>query len=529
MRDRHQPGRSAVMAADAMAATSQPLATEAALQILRGGGNALDAAVAASAVLAVVEPYSTGIGGDCFILYHEAASGKLHALNGSGAAAAAASVDALRELGFDSMPERGIHSVTVPGAIDAWFEACESLGKLGFDRVLQAAIDYAENGFAVSPVIASVWSEFAPVLAETAEASAAYLVDGKAPAAGSIHRQPDLARTLRLIAERGRDGFYLGEIAAEIIRYSDSQGGLLTLEDLASHRSEWVEPLGSRYRGYDLFEIPPNGQGITAQIMLNILGQTDVAQYPHLGPDHVHLLSEAFTLAIAERDRFVADRKFAEPPVEQLLSDEFAREQFARIDMQRAMPQPLDSALPRHKDTVYLSVVDKDRNACSLINSTFFSWGSGLVAGSTGINLHNRGSGFRLDPDHFNRIEPGKRPMHTIIPAMLYRDGKPVLSFGVMGADYQAMGQAYVLTNWIDHGMDIQQAIDAPRFTLYDGLLAVERGVPAATCEALAARGHRVAEVESPHGGGQAVMIDWDRGVLHGGSDPRKDGCAAGY
>ena len=266
---------------------------------------------------------------------------------------------------------------------------------------------------------------------------------------------------MKTIAENGRDGFYRGEIADKIISFSDAHGGLLTLDDLAGHASEWVEPLGSQYRGYDLFEIPPNGQGITAQIALNILAQTDVAQYVPLGADHVHLLSEAFTLAIAERDRFVSDPKYAKLPVEHLLSAEFARAQFERIDMERALPQPVQSALPNHQDTVYLSVVDKDRNACSFINSTFYSWGSGLVAGNTGIVLHNRGSGFSLDPNHFNRIEPGKRPMHTIIPAMLYRDAKPVLCFGVMGAHYQAMGQSYVLSNWIDYGMDIQQAIDA--------------------------------------------------------------------
>ena len=518
------------MATDAMAATSQPMATEAALQILRDGGNALDAAVAASAVLAVVEPFSTGIGGDCFMLYHEASSGKLHALNGSGAAAAAASVDALRQRGLEAIPEHGINAaVTVPGAIDAWHTACESLGRIGFDRVLQPAIHYAEDGFVVSPVIGTVWAETEAIPAMTPESSSAYLVDGKAPAIGSVHRLPDLARTLRTIAAKGRDGFYQGEVAEEIVRFSDAMGGWYSLDDFAGQRSEWVDPQISHYRGYELYEIPPNGQGITAQMMLNILGQTDLARHAHLEPDHVHLLCEAFTMAMAERDRFISDPSFNQMPVEQLLSDAFARDQFARIDMQRALPQPLESALPRHRDTVYLTVVDRDRNACSFINSTFHSWGSGLVAGSTGVNLHNRGASFRLDPEHFNRIEPGKRPMHTIIPAVMYRDGKPVLSFGVMGADYQAMGQAYVASNWIDYGMDIQEAIDAPRFMLDEQLLKVERGVPLATRDALAARGHEVVEAESPHGGGQAIVIDWDNGVLQGASDPRKDGCAAGY
>ena len=529
MRNRQQPGRSPIMATEAMAATSQPMATEAALQILRDGGNAMDAAIAAHAVLTVTEPFSTGIGGDGFILYHEAASGKLHGLNGSGRAAAATSAEFLRSRGFETMPDLGIHAVTVPGAIDAWYTASETLGKLGFDAVLQPAIHYAENGYAITPVVGSVWQEFESTLQKTPEASAAYLVDGKAPAIGSIHRQPDLARTLKLIAERGRDGFYTGEIADEIIRFSDSHDGKLTHDDLAQHQSEWVEPISTDYRGYELFEIPPNGQGLAALITLNIMKQTDLNQYQHLRPDHVHLISEAFSLAIAERDRFISDMAFNDLPIEALLSDEFAAEQFTRIDMERALPQPMESAFPNHKDTVYLTVVDRDRNACSFINSTYYSFGSGLVAGSTGICLHNRGFGFNLTDGHFNCIEGGKRPMHTIIPAMVYHDAKPVLSFGVMGADYQAMGQSYVLTNMVDYGMDIQAAIDAARFTLYEQQLGVEQGVPRETCRVLAERGHDVVDVTSPHGGGQGIVIDWENGVLHGGSDPRKDGCAAGF
>jgi gamma-glutamyltranspeptidase/glutathione hydrolase len=450
-------------------------------------------------------------------------------LNGSGGAPAAASADALRERGFHSMPELGILSVTVPGAIDAWTAANARLGKLDFARLLQPAIHYAEQGYAVSPIIARNWKNNEELLAATPEASAAYLVDGRAPAAGTIHRQPDLARSLRIIAEQGRDGFYQGEIAAEIIRYSDSLNGLLSLDDLASYRSEWVEPISSNYRGFDVFEIPPNGQGITTLMALNILAQTDVGELQRLGADHIHLVSEAFTLAMAERDRFIGDSAFNPIPVEQMLSDEFAKSQYARIDMKKALAQPVKSALPNHRDTVYLSVVDKDRNCCSFINSVFYSWGSGLVAGSTGINLQNRGSGFTLEDGHFNQIAPRKRPMHTIIPAMVYRDSRPELSFGVMGGQYQAMGQAYVLSNWIDYGLDIQEALDAPRFFLYDGILEVEDGVPDAARAGLSIKGHQVEASESPWGGGQGIVIDWDRGVLHGGSDPRKDGQAAGY
>jgi gamma-glutamyltranspeptidase/glutathione hydrolase len=529
MRNNQLPGRSVVMSTEAMAATSQPMATEAALQVMRDGGNALDAAIAASAVLSVVETYSSGIGGDCFILYHEAATGKLHALNGSGRAPAAATAETIRARGFDSMPELGILAVTVPGAIDAWCEANQKFGQLDFETLLQPAIHYAEQGYAVSPIIASNWKNTEALLAQTPETSKAYLVDGKAPAVGTIHRQPDLARSLRTIASQGRDAFYRGEIAEEIVRYSNSLDGLLRLEDLANHESEWVQPISTNYRGYDVFEIPPNGQGITTLMALNILAQTDISKLPQLGADHVHLVSEAFTLAMVERDLFIADSAFKALPVEQMLSDEFAQTQYARIDMNKALTQPIESALPNHRDTVYLSVVDKDRNVCSFINSVFYSWGCGLVAGSTGINLQNRGSGFSLEDGHFNQIEPNKRPMHTIIPAMVYRQGKPVLSFGVMGGQYQAMGQAYVLSNWIDYGMDIQEALDAARFFLYDGILEVEAGVPAAARTGLAAKGHNVVASDSSWGGGQAIVIDWDNGVLQGGSDPRKDGHAAGY
>jgi gamma-glutamyltranspeptidase/glutathione hydrolase len=528
------------MSTEAMAATSQPMATEAALQVLHDGGNALDAAIAASAVLSVVESYSSGISGDCFILYHEASSQQLHALNGSGRAPAAASAETMRARGYTAMPKQNILSATIPGAIDAWCEANQKFGKLDFARLLQPAIHYAEQGYAVTPIIALNWKDSEKLLAATPEASAAYLVDGKAPATGTIHRQPDLARSLRSIAEQGRDAFYLGEIAQEIVRFSNTHDGLFTLDDFANHKSEWVQPITSNYRGYDVFEIPPNGQGITTLMALNILAQTEVSQLPHLGEDHVHLLSEAFSLSMAERDRFVSDLAFSELPVEQLLSDEFAQTQYARINMDKAHAQPVESALPEHRDTVYLTVVDKDRNVCSFINSVFSSWGCGLVAGSTGTILNNRGSSFRLDDGHFNQIEPNKRPMNTIIPAMVYREGKPVLSFGVMGGHYQAMGQTYLLSNWIDYNMDIQEALDSARFMLHKGLLEVEQGVSEATRAGLVAKGHQVVASGSPTqgeviesdtslGGGQAIVIDWDNGVLQGGSDPRKDGHAAGY
>ena len=529
MRNIQRPGRSVVMSTEAMAATSQPMATQVALQILRSGGNAMDAAIAASATLGVVESYSTGIGGDCFILYHEASSRKLHALNGSGRSPARATIEAVCSRGYDSMPEQGILPVTTPGAVDAWWTANQALGRLNFDQLLQPAIHYAESGYVVSPVVARNWQSCEAQLAATPESAAAYLVNGKAPGVGTVHRQPNLAGSLRLIAEGGRDAFYAGPIADEIVRFSDAHDGLLSLDDFASHRSEWVQPISTDYRGYRVCEVPPNGQGITTLMALNIMGQENVSRLDHLGPEHIHLLSEAFALAMAERDRFVSDMAFNELPVDQLLSDAFAIQQYRRIDPDRAMNQPVVSAFPGHRDTVYLTVVDRDRNACSLINSVFYSWGSGLVAGSTGINLQNRGAGFSLEPGHFNRLEPNKRPLHTIIPAMVYCDERPVLSFGVMGGQYQAMGQAYVLSNWVDYGMDLQESLDAARFFLYGGVLAVEDNVPDSSRVRLNAMGHHVVAADGPLGGGQAVGIDWEQGVLHGASDPRKDGHAAGY
>lgn len=529
MRDPQFPGRSPVMSAEVMAATSQPMATQVALHILREGGNAIDAAIAASATLAVVESYATGIGGDCFILYHEAARRKLHALNGSGRSPARATIDALKARGFRSMPVQGILPVTVPGAVDAWYTAHQALGSLEFAQLLQPAIRYAELGYAVSPVIAQNWRKSETLLAATPEASAAYLVNGKAPMAGTVHRQPDLAVSLKLIASRGRAAFYEGPIAEAIVRFSDANDGLLDLCDFADHRSEWVIPIHTEYRGYKVCEIPPNGQGITTLMALNILSQTRLSQYAHLSADHIHLLSESLSLSMAERDHYVADPAFGNAPIERLLSNEFAIQQFARIKPDRAHPQPIEAQAPDHKDTVYLTVVDKDRNACSLINSVFHAWGSGLVAGNTGINLQNRGAGFTLEEGHPNRLEPVKRPLHTIIPAMVYRHHQPVLSFGVMGGQYQPMGQTYVLSNWIDYGLDIQESIDAARFFLNGGELAVESGVPAASKRELVAMGHTVVDAAAPHGGAQAIFIDWLNGTLHGGSDPRKDGCAAGY
>lgn len=529
MRDNQYPGRSVVMSTRGMIATSQPLATQVGLAVLQAGGNAMDAAIAACAVLCVAEPQATGIGGDCFLLYHEARTGKLHGLNGSGRAPARATLEEFERRGLMQVPEFGILSVIVPGAVDAWQMALQRFGTRGFEELLQPAIAYAEDGYAVSPVVAKAWQNNTAVLAPHTESRRDFLVNGLAPSTGSVHRQPRLARSLREIARHGRDAFYRGAIAEEIVRFSHAHDGLLELDDFADYRSEWVEPIFTDYRDVRVYEIPPNGQGITALMTLNILEHADLRGMAHLGADHLHLVIEAFKLATAERDEYVADPAFNELPVEAMLSKAFAAKQYARIDPKQAARFPLAPAARTHRDTVYLSVVDRDRNAVSFINSLYYPFGSGMVAGDTGIMLQNRGAGFVLERGHFNCIAPRKRPLHTIIPAMAYRGDQLLLSFGVMGGEYQAMGHVYVLSNWLDFGLDLQEAIDAPRFLPGGGAVALERPVPETALKALQQRGHAVVRTELSLGGAQAIYIDVERGVLQAGSDPRKDGCALGY
>ena len=528
MRDNQYPGRSVVMSTRGMIAASQPLATQAGLTVLQAGGNAMDAAIAASAVLCVAEPQATGIGGDCFLLYREAKTGKLHGLNGSGRAPARATLEEFERRGLMQVPEFGILSTIVPGAVDAWQTALERFGTRSLEELLQPAIAFAEDGYAVTPVVAKAWHNNAAVLAPHAESRRDFLVDGRAPMAGTVHRQPRLAQSLRQLARGGREAFYRGAIAEEIVRFSRAHDGLLELEDFAGYRSEWVEPISTDYRGVRVYEIPPNGQGITALMTLNILEQADLRGMARLSAEHLHLLIEAFKLATAERDEYVADPSFNELPVEAMLSKAFAAKQYARIDPKQAARFPVAPAARAHRDTVYLSVVDRDRNAVSFINSLYYPFGSGMVAGDTGIMLQNRGAGFVLERGHFNCIAPRKRPLHTIIPAMAYR-GDDLLSFGVMGGEYQAMGHAYLLTNWLDFGFDLQEAIDAPRFLPGDGVVALERPVPDAVLKELQRRGHAVGRTELALGGAQAIYIDAKNGVLSAGSDPRKDGCALGY
>jgi gamma-glutamyltranspeptidase/glutathione hydrolase len=525
-RDFHLPGRSPVIACDAMAATSHPLATLTAVETLRAGGNAVDAAVAAVAVLCVVEPHMTGIGGDCFCML--SAPGKpVWGYNGSGRAGARASTEALLAQGIHAIAGNSIHSVTVPGAVDAWAAILAAHGRFGLERALAPAIRFAEGGYPVAARIASDWAQLTGKLAADPGATRHYLFGGGAPAEGDVIRLPALAQTLKTIAAKGPRAFYEGSIAEEMAATVAARGSFLTPEDFAAHRGDAVEPITGNYRGLDVFELPPNGQGLTALVLLNILERFDLAALDPLGPDRFHIALEAARLAYAVRDTHLADPAYMRVPVPALIDKGFAAKLAARIDPARRVELP--AAPAPGSDTVYLTVVDRDRMAVSLINTLFSSFGVGICTERSGIMLTNRGAGFVVDPAHPNTFGPRKRPMHTIIPALAFRDGRCELSFGVMGAHYQPMGHVQVVTNMVDYGMDVQAAIDGPRAFFEGGETVVERGVPGATVAGLKARGHDVALRPAPLGGGQAIRIDWQRGVLIGGSDPRKDGCALGY
>lgn len=523
-----RPGRSPVHAENGMAATSHPLATASALAVLRQGGNAVDAALAASATLVVVEPHMTGIGGDCFVILAEP-NGAVHGLNGSGRAPAQADAARLRASGFTTMPESGPHSVTVPGAIKAWEALHVRFGTLPFDRLFADAIRYAEEGYAVHARVAADWADHASELAADDGAARHFLVDGKAPALGSRHAVPALAATLRTIARHGASAFYEGEIAAEIAATIRAKGGFMTEADLAAAAADWVVPISTRYGGHDVFEIPPNGQGITALILLNLMARLRTGT---LGPDSAeryHLEIEAGRLAYSVRDHMVADPRTMTVAPSDLLSDAYTEALAVKVDPARRNP---DVGLPKlpASDTVYLTVVDRDRRAVSFINSVYDSFGSKIVTPKSAIALQNRGACFTLEQGHPNELGPGKRPMHTIIPAMAMKDGRPAVSFGVMGGAYQPMGHAHVLSNLVDHGMDPQEALDHARlFWGEDGTLEAEAGISPEIRSTLAGKGHALRAAAKPHGGGQVIVIDEKNGFLIGGSDPRKDGLALGW
>ncbi|MGE3539565.1 MAG: gamma-glutamyltransferase [Candidatus Tectimicrobiota bacterium] len=524
--------RSVVMARNGMVATSQPLATEAGVSILKKGGNAFDAAIATALTLSVVEPMSTSIGGDAFFLYRWAADGKIYGVNGSGRCPRRLTLEALRQQGMQGVPTHGWGSVSVPGAIDAFVEVQRRHGKLTFAEVLEPAIYYASEGFPVSEVIASQWEAAVPLLSRFPSSAHTYLPHGQAPRAGDVHRQPNLARTLQLLAAEGKEAFYRGDIARRIVQFAQATGGFLELEDLASHTTEWVEPLRTDYRGYTVLELPPNGQGITALMILNVLEGYQLSAMEYGSADYYHLLIEATKQAFTDRNRYIADPAWAAVPVDGLLSKAYATARRQEILRDRASDYR-PGAPANFSNTVYVTCVDSERNTVSLINSLFMGFGSGIVAGDTGICLQNRGAGFVADPHHPNVLAPGKRPFHTIIPAMILKDGQPWLCYGVMGGDMQAQGHAQVAINMLDFGMNVQEAIEAPRYRIMGGrLVALERAIPHAVRDELAAMGHMLTaygDQSISYGGGQGILIDYERGVLQGGSDYRKDGCAIGY
>lgn len=524
--------RSVVMTRHGMVATSQPLASEAGLAILKKGGNALDAAIAAALTLGVVEPMSTGIGGDAFLLYYRAADQRIYGVNGSGRCPRRLTLEALRQRGIAGVPSKGWGSVTVPGAIDAFAEVLERHGRLSLAEVVEPALTYARDGFPVSEIIAEQWRHDAPLLSQFPASARTYLVDGKPPRTGDVHRQPQLAETLRILADEGCDAFYRGAIAKRIVAFSQADGGFFDMQDFADHATEWVEPIGTDYRGHTVLELPPNGQGITALMILNVLEGFDLAAHEYGSAPYYHLLIEATKQAFADRNRYIADPAFAAVPTAGLLSKAYATARRQEIDPRRAGDFS-PGAPAAFGDTVYVSCVDAERNVVSLIHSLFQGFGSGIVAGDTGICLQNRGAGFAADPGHPNALQPGKRPFHTIIPALILRDGEPWLCYGVMGGHMQAQGHVQVALNSIDFGMNVQEALEAPRYRIMGGReVALERAIPQAVRDELGFMGHELwprGTQRVSYGGGQAILIDHERGVLQGGSDYRKDGCALGY
>ena len=533
---RWESRRSPVLSTRGAVASSQPLATMAGVATLQGGGNAADAAVAAAAALAVVEPGSTGIGGDCFALYHRAPDGVVEAVNGSGRSPEALTIDLAGGLaGFDP---QGPHAVTVPGAVAGWADTVERFGRMPLDEVLAPAIDLAEHGFAVTPIISRGWQRQEGLLRGKGPAAQDLLLDGRAPRAGEIWRNPPIAGVLRLIAEGGADAFYRGFPAQAIVKALEIYDGCMTMEDLRAHRSTFEAPISTTYRDHTIYECPPNGQGITALIALNILEGYDMSSVQPRSAEALHPVIEAVRLAFADARAYIADPARAPVPIKEMLSKRYASQRRRLISPRAALELAAEGPLPGRSDTVYLCAVDAEGNACSFINSNYQGFGSGIVPANCGFSLQNRGAGFALDPDHPNAMAGGKRPYHTIMPAMLTRpDGSLFGPFGVMGGWNQPQGHTQVLINLVDRRMDPQAAIDEPRFSIFadppNGDIWVEDGIPTETISGLAQLGHPVRPASGALrtgvvGQGQIIVRDPDNGVLWAGSDPRGDGCAIG-
>jgi gamma-glutamyltranspeptidase/glutathione hydrolase len=535
--------RSTVMAPHGMVAASQPLAAEAGLHVLRSGGNAVDAAVAANAVLGVVEPQSCGIGGDLFAIVWHARSRKLYGLNASGHSPGDLSLDEFSRRGLDAIPSNGPLSWSVPGCVDGWHQLLRRFGTRPLAELLELAIDYARRGFPVSEIICAEWAGAEHILKQRPGSAKVYLPDGRAPGPGEIFRNPALARTYRALAEEGAEAFYAGSLARRLVAYSRKVGGFFSLADFAERRSEWVEPVGVSYRARQVWELPPNCQGIAVLQMLNILQGFELAALGHNTAPYLHLLIEAKKIVFEDRARYYADPDFARAPIDELPSKRRAEKQRALIDPRRALRLPLSGApaIPGADETVYLCAVDKWRNAVSLIQSNYAGFGSFEVPPDLGFCIQNRGCSFALDPGHANVFAPRKRPFHTIIPGFVTEKGRPLLAFGVMGGDMQPQGHVQILCNLFDFGMSVQEAGDAARFRHIGssdptggagsgaGTVLLESRIPADVRAGLRRLGHRIDRAGGGFGGYQAILIDPATGMLHGATDPRKDGCAAGY
>jgi gamma-glutamyltranspeptidase/glutathione hydrolase len=532
--------RSETIAKNGMVATSQPLATEVGLDILKKGGTAIDAAIAANAVLGLVEPTGNGIGGDIFALIWDAKTEKLYALNGSGRSPQSLTLDYLKSKSMDGIPGSGALSVSVPGCVDGWFELHKKFGKLPMKDLLTPAVQYARQGFPVSEVIAAAWKGYSNSLQRFGNWKNLYMPGGRTPAKGEIFKNEDLANTLDLVIKGGRDAFYKGAIAKAIEETVKREGGFLSSKDLADHHADWVEPLSVNYRGYDVWELPPNGQGIAVLQMLNILEGYDLASFGFGSPEHIHLLIEAKKLAYEDRSQYIADPAFGPLPIEKLLSKAYAKERASLIDMNRAGSYK-PGVLEGGSNTIYLTTADKDGNMVSFIQSNFAGMGSGIVPDHLGFSLQNRGSSFTLAEGHPNTFQPAKRPFHTLIPGFITKDGKPFVAFGVMGADMQPQGHVQIVTNLVDFGMNLQEAGDAPRVrhsgsssptggeSRGTGTVTLENGFTQNTYLALIKKGHRIGFDIGGYGGYQAILYNEKQGVYYGASESRKDGYAAGY
>ena len=532
--------RSPVLATSAMAATSQPLATQVALDVMKNGGNAIDAAIAANALLGLVEPTGNGLGGDLFAIVWDAKTKKLYGLNASGRSPKSLSLEWFTQNGHQSIPSHGPLPVTVPGAVDGWFMLHDRFGKKPMNELLKPTIDYAKEGFPVSQLIAYYWNRSIPLLERWPGFSEQLTIEGRAPAEGEIWKNPGLAKTLQSIADGGRDAFYKGDIAKTIANYMEKNGGFLSYEDLSSHTGNWVDPVSTNYRGYDVWELPPNGQGIAALQILNIMELFDISSMDHDSAEYVHLFTEVKKLVFEDRAKYYADSEFNKIPVTTLISKDYAQKRSGLLNLDRAANTYPAGKLLEEGDTIYLTTADKEGNMVSLIQSNYRGMGSGMAPDGLGFVLQDRGEMFSLEEGHFNQFEGGKRPFHTIIPAFVTKGGLPWMSFGLMGGAMQPQGHAQIVINMIDFEMDIQAAGDAPRIhhtgsseptgevMINGGILNLETGYSYETIRQLMRMGHEIQYANGPYGGYQAIHRA-PNGVYWGATETRKDGHAAGY